>query len=478
MLGLNLKKHRITLISTLLLSLPTALLAESSADFDKELSIVDIYNMAVKHDASLAAAKARLDSGLEVEAQTRALFLPKIAFTADSKINDSDTVNEPSGIAPSDPAFMLANIGVGEKHYNSHGYSLSLLLPLLDMGSIYKIPESKIKINQAKVKYDIATQLLIAKVGEIYINTLISEEDLRVALAEEESIEEQLQKAKLAFELGSVTITDTHEAQAARDLIHANVIAKKNQLHVNQHKLKTLTGQKNTRLLRINGALPLDLPQLQLPEYDKLLEAGMQANRSLVLAKLDYALARVRLAQAKSNRLPKINAFAAAGEATSNGSAFSDTNSETEFYSAGVELKLPLYTGGATSSAIKQSSYSVESKKQSLLDKKRNIELELRQGSLFVNLARSQVIAFNQAVKTSTSSLNSTKVGFDLGDRTVLDVLAVQKNYFRAVRDLSSAQYNYLLAVLSLSFTAGIISEKDLEKIAEVIDIINSEAAK
>lgn len=448
MLGLNLKKHRIAFISTLLISLPTTLLAESSADFDKELSIMDVYNMAVEHDASLASAKSLLDSKLEVEAQTRALFLPKIAFSADSKINDSDTTNEPSGISPSDPAFLLANIGVGEKHYNSHGYSISLLLPLLDVNSIYKIPESKIKINQAKVKYDIAVQLLIAKVGEIYINTLIAEEDLRVAFAEEKSIEEQLQKSKLAFELGSATITDTHEAQAARDLIRAKVIAKKNQLHVIQHRLKTLTGQSNTRLQRINGLLPLDLPQLQLPEYDKLLEAGMQANRSLILAKLDYALERVRLAQIKSHRLPKINAFAAAGEATSNGSAFSDTNSETEFYSAGVELKLPLYTGGATSSAIKQSSYSVESKKQSLIDKKRNIELELREGSLFVNLARSQVMAFNQAVKTSTSSLNSTKVGFDLGDRTVLDVLAVQKNYFQAVRDLSNAQYNYLLSVL------------------------------
>ena len=473
MLDLNLKKHRIALISTLLISLPTTLLAESSADFDKKLSIIDVYNMAVKHDASLAAAKSRLDSGLEIEAQTRALFLPKIAFTADSKINDSDTVNEPSG-----DTSPFATIGEGEKHYNSHGYSLSLLLPLLDMNSIYKIPESKIQINQAKVQYDIASQTLIARVGEIYINTLISEEDLRVALAEEKSIEEQLQKAKLAFKLGSVTITDTHEAQAARDLIHANVIAKKNQLHVYQHKLKTLTGQKNTQLRRINGSLPLDLPQLQLPEYDKLLKAGMQANRSLILAKLDYALARVRLTQIKSSRLPKINAFAAAGETTSNGSAFSDTNSESEFYSAGVELKLPLYTGGATSSAIKQSSYAVESKKQSLLDKKRNVELELRQGALFVNLARSQVIAFKQAVKTSTSSLNSTKVGFDLGDRTVLDVLAVQKNYFRAVRDLSSAQYNYLLSVLSLSYTAGVISENDLEIIKEVIDIIDREAAK
>ena len=130
------------------------------------------------------------------------------------------------------------------------------------------------------------------------------------------------------------------------------------------------------------------------------------------------------------------------------------------------------------SSAIKQSSYTVESKKQALIDKQRNIELELKQGSLFVNLARAQVIAFNQAVKTSTSSLDSTKVGFDLGDRTVLDVLAVQKNYYQALRNLSNAQYQYLLSVLGLSFTAGILSEKDLEKIAAVIDHINKTAMK
>ncbi|MBV1872281.1 MAG: TolC family outer membrane protein [Gammaproteobacteria bacterium] len=470
----TLKKRFVApLISVLFISLPTTTVAKVNIDKPTELSIIDVYNLAKKHDASLASAKARLDSKLEVSAQTRALFLPKISLSAESKINDSDTVNEPSG--STDP---FSDIGTGPRHYNSHGFTLALMQPLFDINSIYKIPESKIKVNQAKVGFDIANQLLIARVGDIYINTLIAEEDLRVALSEERAIVEQLQKVKLAFELGSVTITDTHEAQAARDLIRTKVIATKNQLRVSQHKLKTLTGQENTNLQRIRGNLPLDLPQLQLPKYDKLLEAGMKANRSLILAKLDHALAKVRLAQAKGRRLPKINAFAAAGEATSNASAFSETNSETEFYSVGVELKVPLYTGGAMHSTIKQSSYSVESKKQALINKQRNVELELRQGSLFVDLARSQVIAFNQAVKTSTSSLDSTKVGFDLGDRTVLDVLAVQKNYYQALRNLSNAQYQYLLSVLGLSFTAGILSEKDLEKIAEVIDHINSASSK
>ena len=471
--SLILKKCRIALLSILFISLSSALIAENSYDPAKELSIMDVYNMAVKHDASLASAKARMESQLEVKAQTRSLFLPKVSLSAESKINDSDTVNEST-----DPTDPFSNIGTGTRHYNSHGFTLALLQPLVDITSIYKIPESKIKINQAKVRFDVAGQLLIARVGEIYINTLIAEEDLRVALAEEKAIEEQLQKVKLAFELGSVTITDTHEAQAARDLIRTKVIATKNQLYVSQHKLKTLTGQDNTKIQRIRGSLPLDLPELQLPKYEKLLEAGMKANRSLILAQLDHALARVRLAQAKSGRLPKINAFAAAGENTSNGSAFSDMNSKTDFYSAGIELKVPLFTGGAMSSAIKQSSYTVESKKQALIDKQRNVELELRQGSLFVNLARSQVVAFNQAVKTSTSSLDSTKVGFDLGDRTVLDVLAVQKNYYQALRNLSNAQYQYLLSVLGLSFTAGILSEKDLEKIAAVIDHINKTAMK
>jgi len=140
---LNLKKRRIALISTLLISIPSSLLAAEYIDHNKELNIMDVYNMALVHDASLASAKATLDSKLEVAAQTRALFLPKIQFSADSKINDSDTVNEPSGLSPSDPAYLLANIGVGQKHYNSHGYSISLLQPLLDINSIYNKLDDK-----------------------------------------------------------------------------------------------------------------------------------------------------------------------------------------------------------------------------------------------------------------------------------------------------------------------------------------------
>jgi outer membrane protein len=457
-------KLRLVLLASLTTAtLPVNTVAAAQTSTAKELSILEIYNFALKHDANLAAAKARLDAKLEVKNQTRALFLPKVALKADTKINDSTTTNEPTDANP------FSSIGAGSRHYNSHGYNLSLIQPLLDMNSIYKIPESEIKINQARVFYHIASQAIIAQTGQVYINTLIAEEDLQVALAEQKAIEEQLQKAKLAFELGTSTITDTNEAQAARDLIYAKVIAKTNDLEVARHKLRTLTGQGNVNLQRIRGSLPIDDPSLQVPEYKTLLDVAMKANSQLLLSNLDYALSRVQLSQKKSGRLPVVNAFASYGTSTANGSTFSDTNSETDFYTGGVELTLPLYSGGATSSFIREAASTVEEKKQILTDKKRSTELELQQSYLLVNLARSQVIAFKQAVKTSTSSLESTKVGFDLGERTVLDVLAVQKNYYQAIRDLANAQYQYVLAVLSLSYSAGILSDKDIIRVAETI---------
>ena len=171
--------------------------------------------------------------------------------------------------------------------------------------------------------------------------------------------------------------------------------------------------------------------------------------------------------------MPTLNALAAYGKNNANGSAFSPTRSETHYYSAGIELKVPLYTGGALSSGIRSASAKFEEKKQLHLNKKRDLELELREAALFVTLATSQVQAFSQAVKSSTVSLESTTVGFDLGERTVLDVLAVQKNYYKAVRDLSNAQYQYLLAVLGLKFSMGILSNSDLDKMADMIANIN-----
>lgn len=430
---------------------------------NKELSILDVYNFAQEHDANLAAAKSRRNARLEIKKQTRALFLPKVSLKADTKINDSTTTNEPTDASP------FSSIGVGSKHYNTHGYNLSLIQPLLDVTSIYKLPEAEIKTHQAELMYHVASQTLIAQTGEIYITTLMAEEDLKVALAEQKAIEEQLQKAKLAFQLGSSTITDTNEAQAAKDLINAKVIAKTNELENARHKLKTFTGQNNVALQKIQGELPIDDPDLKVPEYTLLQEATKKANSQLLLSKLDYALARAQLAQKKAGRLPVVNAFASYGTSTANASSFNDTNSETDFYVGGLEMTLPIYSGGATSSVIREFSSTVEEKKQLLTDKKRSTELELQQSYLLVSLARSQVIAFKQAVKTSTISLESTKVGFELGERTVLDVLAVQKNYYQALRDYSNAQYQYILAVLKLSFTAGVLSEKDIVRVADVI---------
>lgn len=454
------KKHRLFLTGGLLAAFCFNVNAQTP---EKDLSILDVYNLALDHDANLAAAKARRDARLEIKKQTRALFLPKVSLKADTKINDSTTTNEPTDASP------FSSIGVGSKHYNTHGYSLSLIQPLLDVTSIYKLPEAEIKTHQAELMYHVASQTLIAQTGDIYITTLMAEEDLKVALAEQKAIEEQLQKAKLAFQLGSSTITDTNEAQAAKDLINAKVIAKTNELDNARHKLKTFTGQGNVKLQKIQGELPIDDPDLKVPEYKLLQEATKKANSQLLLSKLDYALARAQLAQKKAGRLPTVNAFASYGTTTANASSFNDTNSETDFYVGGLEMTLPIYSGGATSSVIREFSSTVEEKKQLLTDKKRSTELELQQSYLLVSLARSQVIAFKQAVKTSTISLESTKVGFELGERTVLDVLAVQKNYYQALRDYSNAQYQYILAVLKLSFTAGVLSEKDIARVADVI---------
>lgn len=448
---------------------PTLSLASSNTKTTQQLSILDVYKLAEKHDAGLAAAKAKLEAKLEVNARTRALFLPKIMLSADSKINDNETENE-GFTSPSD---MLANIGTGPHHYNSYGYSLSIIQPLLDLTSIYKIPEAKIKEGQAKVSFMLAEQALVARVGTAYIETLMAEEDLLVAYAEKKAIEEQLLKAKLGFELGTATIANTHEAQAARDLVHAGVIASKNKLEVAKLTIITLTGQSNTNLQRVEGALPLNNPAFEVPEFDKLLSVAMQANSSLILAKLNQALAESKLAQAKAGRAPTVNAIAAYGENNANGSAFSPTNSETKYYAAGVELKVPLYTGGALSSGIRSAAADLEAKKQLHTNKKRSIELELQEAALFVGLATSQVQAFSQAVKSSTISLKSTTVGFDLGDRTGLDVLAVQRNHYKAVRDRSNAQYQYLLSVLGLKFSMGILSEADLDKMAEMITDID-----
>ncbi|PCJ20451.1 MAG: hypothetical protein COB04_04125 [Gammaproteobacteria bacterium] len=425
------------------------------------LDIVDVYELAAHNDADFLAAQWKKQAGSQESAIAKAKFLPKINFTANTTLSDTNSDFELGSF------LSLAEIEE-RQHYNTNGYTFSLTQPLLNAKNLLHWPEAKIKEKRSELQYTIAHAQLIGKVGEIFVGKIVADENFTVAKAQLNAINEHLEQAKLSFKLGSVTITDTHEAQAAYDVAYSHFLAAQTALKNADHHLMILTGQNNTKLLRIRSKLPLDLEAFQLPELEELREVATQANPQLNLTRISHALAQINLKLAQAKHLPTLDLVASLGASNANSSAFG-SGTDVDFYNIGLQVNVPVYSGGAVHNTAKKKRYQLEVEKQKLTQAERNVELELFEAYHNVELVKTQLAALHQAVESTRSSLESTKLGFEVGERTGLDVLNVQNNYFSSLRDRTNAQYQYILVVLALNVTLGIISEENIYELGDLL---------
>jgi outer membrane protein len=137
----------------------------------------------------------------------------------------------------------------------------------------------------------------------------------------------------------------------------------------------------------------------------------------------------------------------------------------------GLELNLTLYTGGAVSSKVEQAKLNYVAAGEALENAHRTVQTALYSQYNNINASIGTVAAYAQTVTSAQSALDATESGYDVGTRTIVDVLDATDKLYNAKSNLASARYNYILSWLNLRFTSGLLSEEDVK-------IINSGLVK
>lgn len=416
-------------------------------------NLLDVYHDAEAQDATFASAKAAYQAGIEKEQQGLALLLPTVGVTANTTYNDVDT--QYRGAAnPSYPS--------GRKKYNTSGYTLSLNQPVYRKQNFAQYEQGKSLAAQAQAQFAIAKQDLILRVAQAYFDALLAQDNVTLAGAQKTAISEQLAQAKRNFEVGTATITDTHEAQARYDLATAQEIAARNDLEVKQYGLQKLIGKLPASLAGLAEKFPLTLPEPN--NMDKWVESAEGQNLQLQIQKSALEIANQEVERNRAGHFPMLDFVATHGEsAASSGGAGSgyDTKSST----VGLQLNIPIYQGGLVNSKVREALAGQEKARQDTEDARRQVALQTRQSFLGVTSGAAQVKALEQALVSSQSSLDSTKLGFEVGVRTSVDVLNAQQQLYSAKRDLSQARYSYILNQLKLRSAVGTLSDVDLAQV-------------
>jgi len=411
--------------------------------------LLEVFRTAQTNDSVFAAARATRQAGLEKLPQGRALLLPNISVTANSTLNDQTI--QSAGIFSS-----------GNSRYNSHNYSVNLIQPLFRQQSWLAYSASELQVVQSEVQFKVAEQDLVLRVAQAYFDVLIAQDNVRLVELQKRAIAEQLQQARHRFEIGSATITDTHEAQARFDLTAAQGIAASNNLELKRYGLQQLTNVALQNFKPLGESFKLEMPQPT--ELAQWVAMALQGNLQLKVAQIGVELAQKEAARIRGGHYPTVDLVATYSNNVANGGVFgvgSDTTNKT----VGIQLNLPLFQGGLINSQWREAKANQERARQELENTRRTISLQVRQAYLGVVNGIAQVKALRQALISSESVLAASKLGQEVGVRTNLDVLNAQEQLHLTQRDLFQAQYGYLISQLQLEAMVGTLSADDLARV-------------
>jgi outer membrane protein len=323
-------------------------------------------------------------------------------------------------------------------------------------------------VARAEANREAAQQDLVIRVGQTYFNVLAAEDRLTSIHANRQAIARQLEQAKQRFEVGLIAITDVQESQAAHDNAVADEIGAKRVLATARESLREITGQYVSKLSAPGDDLPLRTP-VPAAEVDWV-DLALAQNLALVSSRLDEELARDEISFRRNGYYPSVDLFVNTGATDTEadriiGNLSTVANSDGSRDSIGIQFNIPLFAGGVNRSLVQEAIYLHRASTQQLQRITRETERQTRDAYLGVLSEKSRVEALDQAVKSSTTALEATQAGFEVGTRTIVDVLDSQFSLYVAITNFYQARYDYLMNYLRLKQAAGNLQIQDLEAI-------------
>ncbi|MEF8701118.1 MAG: TolC family outer membrane protein [Candidatus Accumulibacter sp. UW26] len=418
--------------------------------------LLQVYRDALSYDAQYAAARATAEAGRERQPQALAGLLPTIGASGNTFWNDTRYQSQ-----------LGAARQTYDNRYNSNTYGINLTQPLFRWQNFVQYDQSKLLVMQTEANFAQAGQDLILRVAQAYFDVLLAIENLRAVQANRTAIAQQLEQAKKNFEVGTATITDTYESQSRFDLATAQEIAADNELEVRRYALRVLIGRDPGELNRLQPKAIMAPPQPA--SMEPWVDA---AERDSFVVQAQQAAAEAAAKAVEINRAghyPTLDVVANYGQ--NNGPGQLGAGSiDTTTQQIGLQVNIPIFQGGAVNSRVREAAARRDAEFASLDNVKRNSALTARQSYLGVVNGLAEMRALEAALVSSLSSLESNRLGYEVGVRINIDVLNAENQVYVTRRDLARARFTTLLSQLRLQAAVGALGESDIERINALLE--------
>jgi outer membrane protein len=441
------------------------------------LDLLSLYREAAFNDPVFNAAKYGFMAGKEKRWQGLSVLLPQVVGTGNETKND----------------FYNQTRGIPSQDLMSRAWNVTLTQPLFNWDKWSQFRQGDMTASIAEAKFASAEQDLVIRVTEAYFNVLNTQDTLNLARNKKVLIGEQLEQAKRNFEVGTSTITDTHEAQSRYDLVVAQELAAEADLLIKRGALEQITGKQITQVKSLSNTSTIDTVakdrKIKLKKGEKPTPVNVQqavtvqpgqsisdwvkqaedVSYNIIADKLAYEVAVKDTQRAYAGHAPSVDFIARRGYSDTEGAVgATDTPlSMTKSYSsqAIIQLTVPLFSGGYNQSVVREKSALANKALADLENTRRSVAQTTRQAYLGFNNGLAQVKAYEAAELSALSALESNKLGYEVGVRINIDVLNAQDTLFTTRRDLAKARYDTILNGLKLKAQAAVLSDEDLQAV-------------
>ena len=426
-----------------------ALLASSNPVGAADL--LGAYRQALENDANFLAARANAAAAREAVPQARAGLLPNLSFSASRSKNNTD-ITQNTILGPRTSQF----------DYFAEGQNLTLRQPLYRRANLAQYRQAEAQVAGADLTLDKERQNLATRVAGAYFDVLAAQDQLRFAAEQKKTYYEQWQRAVVMLDKGAGTRTDRDETKARYDGVVAQEIDAANAVDLAERTLASITGQP----VAAAALAPLDERRLPLEaptpaSFDEWVALAENSNPELASLRYGIETYSQEVDKQRSGHLPTLDFIAQRSYSASETVSIIGSQYNTDL--VGIQVSIPLFSGGAVLSAERQALAGLERARQQYEAGKRQMTLNLRREFNNVTQGIVKIRALEEAFKSAKLALASTEMGVNSGTRNTLDVLYARQQVFSAQRDLGKGRYDYVVARLRLKAAAGTLGEGDFE---------------
>lgn len=400
------------------------------------------YDAAYANDASIRASRAGAQASRERLPQAQAQRLPNVSLNAGRNYND----------LTSKTRSFLGQPVTTESQYYSGSQTLSVRQPLYRPYIAALVRQAQAQANDADASLEKDEQSLVVRVGEAYFDALLARDQLSLVGAQKATYTTQLDAAKKSLAAGSGTRTDIDEAQARLDLTLAQELEAQQSVEFTRRRLETLTGQSLDTLASLD--VERFTPSAPVPAgVEAWIERAEQASPELESLRAQLEAARQEIDKAEAGHKPTLDVVAQWARSSSD--SVTNVNSRYDNKTIGLQLSVPLYSGGYVNSTVRQAVAAHERAREVLEATRRDLGVRVHREFRGMTEGVLRIGALEQAVRSAEQAVLSNRKSFEAGSRTTLDVLNAEQQKMAALRDLAQARYVYLVSRLRLLSLAG-----------------------